>query len=70
MGAPVDQRVPIALPKPTSDLLKGIEFYAVVKHDLELSGWVDIVDPDTYLERGGGVKEGSFGFKTGMLSMR
>ena len=39
------------------------EFYAVVKHDLELSGWVDIVDPATYVEKHGtGIKEGSFRF--------
>ena len=57
------QGVPIALPKPASDLPAAQEFYAVVKHDLELSGWVDIVDPATYVEKHGtGIKEGSFRF--------
>ena len=64
VGAPGRSRVPIALPKPASDLPALEEFYSVVKHDLELSGWVDIVDPNTYVERqNSGVKEGTFSFK-------
>ena len=64
VGAPGRSRVPIALPKPSSDLPAAQEFYAVVKHDLELSGWVDIVDPNTYVEKKGtSVREGSFRFE-------
>jgi TolB protein len=64
VGAPGRSRVPIALPQPNSDLPAATEFYRVVKQDLELSGWVDIVDPNTYLEKNGsGVKEGSFRFE-------
>ena len=64
VGAPGRSKVPIALPAPSSQLPAATELYSVIKNDLEKSGWVEVVDPNTYLERtGAGVKEGSFRFE-------
>lgn len=64
VGAPGRSKVPIALPPIDSSLPAAAELYSVIKQDLELSGWVDVINPDTYLEKkGAGVKEGTFRFE-------
>ncbi len=64
VGAPGRSKVPIALPLPSSQNPAATEFYEVIKNDLEKSGWVDVIDPNTYLERSdSGVKEGTFRFE-------
>lgn len=61
--APGKNKIAIALPKPTSTLTAADEFYSVVVNDLTLSGWVEIVDPNTYIEKTGtSVKMGEFQF--------
>ncbi|MEL6345640.1 MAG: hypothetical protein AAFV53_21200, partial [Myxococcota bacterium] len=63
-AAPGQNKVPLALPEtrgaPGSDL---DTFYAVVRNDLELSGWVTLVDSNASLEPAdAGVRLGEFSF--------
>ena len=60
---PGRNKVPIALPKPADKSKAAEEFYAVVKNDLQLSGWVEVVDPASYIEpRNTGVRPNEFNF--------
>ncbi|MFZ5477749.1 MAG: Tol-Pal system beta propeller repeat protein TolB [Myxococcota bacterium] len=63
IGKPGDRAVPIALPKPTGGSPQSQEVWDVVKRDLELSGWFDVIDPNAYLEpAGAGLRPGEFDF--------
>lgn len=63
IGGPGKNKIPIALPKPLSNSKASIEYYDTLKKDLELSGWVDIIDPNAYIEPPGvGVRMGEFRF--------
>lgn len=64
ISAPGRNKIPIALPKPVSKQPGAEELYEVIKHDLELSGWVSIVEPATYLEKEGtSARFGEFKFE-------
>jgi TolB protein len=64
VGAPGRNKVPIALPKPIGNHEKAGSFYAVVRRDLELSGWFDVLDPQAYVEpTGTGIMPGQFKFE-------
>jgi len=64
VGAPGRNKVPIAIPIPIGDHPKASDFYGVVKRDLELSGWFDVIDPDAHIEPGGtGIMPGQFRFE-------
>ena len=64
ISAPGRSKVPIALPKPVSNQPAAEELYQVIKNDLELSGWVSIVDSATYIEREGtSARMGEFKFE-------
>jgi TolB protein len=57
-------KTPIALPEPAGDDPSEAEFYAVLKRDLEICGWFDVINPDAYIEGdGAGVRPGSFKFE-------
>jgi TolB protein len=63
IGGPGKNKIPIALPKPLSTSKASVEYYEVLKQDLELSGWVEIIDPNAYIEpQGVGVRLGEFRF--------
>lgn len=63
IGGPGKNKIPIALPEPLSSSKASIEYYDTLKKDLELSGWVDIIDPNAYIEPPGvGVQMGEFRF--------
>jgi TolB protein len=63
IGKPGDRAVPIALPRPTGGSAQSQEIWEVVKRDLELSGWFDVIDPNAYLEpAGAGLRPGEFDF--------
>ena len=64
VGAYGHSKVPIALPPIDSSLPAAEELYSV-KHDLELSGWVDVINPDTYLEKRCWCQRGTFRFEMG-----
>lgn len=63
IGGPGKNKIPIALPKPLSNSKAAAEYYEVLKKDLELSGWVEIIDSNAYIEPSGvGVRLGEFRF--------
>jgi TolB protein len=73
VAAPGRTRFPIALPS-TIGSSEAAEFFAVVKNDLTLSGWFDIIDENAYIEPSGtGVRPGEFQFSdwdvTGALGL-
>ena len=61
---PGRSRIPIALPSPNTTGSVDVEtFYSVLANDLTLSGWVDVIDRDAYIEPSGtGLKPGEFSF--------
>jgi TolB protein len=61
---PGRSRIPIALPSPnTVGSVDAATFYSVVANDLTLSGWVEVIDRDAYIEPAGtGLKPGEFNF--------
>jgi TolB protein len=61
---PGRNRIPIALPSPnTIGSVDDATFYEVLANDLELSGWVEVIDRDAYIEpRGTGIKPGEFSY--------
>lgn len=64
VGAPGRNKVPIALPVPTGEHARAQDFYGVVKRDLELSGWFDVIDPEAHVEPAGtGIMPGQFEFE-------
>ena len=63
IGQPGDRAVPIALPLPIGSGTDADAFWQVVKHDLELSGWFKVLDPNASLEpAGAGIRPGEFDF--------
>ena len=57
-------RYALALPRPVGGSAVEEEFYAVLKRDLELSGYFDIIDPAAYIESStAGLRPGSFKFE-------
>ncbi|MEC7985547.1 MAG: hypothetical protein VX278_10325 [Myxococcota bacterium] len=64
IGGPGKNKIPVALPKPVSSSKASVEFFEVLKNDLELSGWVEIVDPKTYIEPPNvGIRPGNFRYQ-------
>ncbi len=65
--SPGAQNYPIALPLPVD--LAGVEgdqareLWEVVRRDLEMTGYFDIIDPNAYLDQSDGVEVGSFPFE-------
>lgn len=63
IGRPGDRAVPIALPLPKGAGTDAQAFWAVVKRDLELSGWFRVLDPNASLEpSSAGIRPGEFDF--------
>ena len=62
--APGANRTPIALPSTKSELPAAAEFHKIIQRDLEFSGWVEVVDPRTYIEKDAGVKPGEFKYSS------
>lgn len=61
VGAPGQQQLSIALPKPVGGGSAAATLHEVVRRDLELSGWFKIIEPEAYLEPAGtGIKLGEF----------
>ena len=48
VGAPGQNKFPIALPKPVG--CRSRDFYDIVVNDLQLSGYVDIINENAYIE--------------------
>ena len=44
VGAPGRNKVPLALPRPVGGHSKMQVFYGVVRRDLELCGWFNVID--------------------------
>jgi len=64
VGAPGRNKVPIALPKAIGGHEKAAEFYSVVRRDLELSGWFEVIDNRAYVEPvNTGIMPGQFKFE-------
>jgi len=56
---------PLALPAPQSSGATdkaSDEIWAVVRRDLEMTGYFRIIDPNAYIEQSGGVEPGTFDF--------
>ena len=54
----------LALPRPVGDSAAADEYYAVLKRDLELCGYFDVIDPAAYIEGpAAGLRPGSFQFE-------
>ena len=63
IGGPGENKIPLALPKTVSNSAASQEFYDVLRQDLELSGWVEVIDSNAYIEPEGiGVRLGDFRF--------
>lgn len=64
VGAPGRNKVPIALPTPVGEHPNAVDFYGVVRRDLELSGWFEVIDNDAYIEtENTGIMPGQFNFE-------
>ncbi len=64
VGAPGSTKVPLALPRPIGGSAKATEFYEIVRRDLELSGWFNLISEAAYIEPAGtGVQPGEFRFE-------
>lgn len=64
VGAPGATKLPLALPRPVGGSAKAGEFYEVVRRDLELSGWFNLISEAAYIEPvGTGVQPGEFRFE-------
>ncbi len=60
---PGERSIPIAIPLSTGSGGPTDEFWGIVRHDLELSGWFRVLDPNASLERpGAGIRLGEFDF--------
>lgn len=64
VGEPGRNKVPIAVPSPNAAAsVDTQQFFQVLTQDLNLSGWVDIIDPDAYIEPSGtSVYPGQFNY--------
>ena len=63
VGAPGQNKFPLALPKPVGGGAAAETFYETVVNDLQLSGYVDIINEKAYIEpQGTGVRPGDFNF--------
>jgi len=61
VGRPGDRAIPIGLPFPKGGAAASQELYDVVRHDLELSGWFRVLDPNASLEPAtAGIRPGEF----------
>ncbi|MBN1335285.1 MAG: Tol-Pal system beta propeller repeat protein TolB [Deltaproteobacteria bacterium] len=65
LGSPGRKDTPIAVPSPQGgDAATAQEFWAVVRRDLEISGWFSVIDPAAFVEPAGtGVRPGEFDFQ-------
>ena len=64
VGAPGRNKVPIALPSPRGGHGKSGEFYGVIRRDLDISGWFEVIDPAAFVEpKGAGIMPGQFRFE-------
>ncbi len=64
VGAPGRNKVPIAIPKPIGNHEKAADFYGVVRRDLELSGWFEVIDSKAHIEPATtGIMPGQFRFE-------
>lgn len=56
--------IPIAIPRPKGDDPDADLIWEVVRHDLEMSGFFVVIDPDAYLEpTSAGIKPGEFKYE-------
>ncbi len=64
LGAPGRKDTPIAVPSPRGgEAALSQEFWAVVRRDLEISGWFTVIDPAAFVEPAtAGVRPGEFDF--------
>ena len=63
IGKPGQRAIPIALPYPKVGAAQAQDFWAVVKRDLELTGYFNVLDPNVSLEPAdAGVEPGQFDF--------
>ncbi len=63
--APGGSEFPLALPRPVAQGgtdKAAAEIWAVVRRDLEMTGYFKIIDPNAYIEQTGGVEPGTFDF--------
>jgi TolB protein len=65
VGAPGRQEVPLALPPAVSSGNADADaFLAVIRRDLELSGWFKLIDPAAFVEpKGTGIRPGEFRYE-------
>ena len=64
IGSPGKNKVPLALPQPMGQSAASKQFHEIVRHDLELSGWVEIVNEGSYIEsKTAGIRPGEFRFR-------
>lgn len=65
VGAPGRQEVPLALPPAVATGNADADaFLAVIRRDLELSGWFKIIDPNAFVEpKGTGIRPGEFKYE-------
>ena len=65
VGSPGRRNVPIAIPQPKGDDPAVVqEFWSVLRRDLEISGWFEIIDPNAYIESvTAGLRPGSFRYQ-------
>lgn len=63
VGAPGNNKLPIALPTPIGDA-DASEFISVLRRDLALSGWFELIDPAAHIEPvGTGIQPGEFQYE-------
>lgn len=64
VGPPGRKNVPVAVPRPLgSDSALASEFWSVIRRDLELSGWFEVLDPDSFVEpSSAGIRPGEFDY--------
>jgi TolB protein len=64
LTSPGRKSLPIAVPRPKGDTTAPLdELWTVVRHDLEISGWFKVLDPDSFVEpAAAGVRIGEFEF--------
>lgn len=64
IGAPGANKIPLAVTRPVGGGAGADELYAVVRRDLELCGWFDLVEEAAHVEPvGTGVQPGQFRFE-------
>lgn len=64
IGGPGRNVTPIAVPRPNGNAADRGEFYEVLKRDLAITGWFDLIDPAAYVEPvGTGLRPGEFRYE-------